>query len=158
MINRSIARSVNVPSVVSAGSPPDLSSWIEQLFASLAEAQRRVARVDERIGRQPAARALSGWRLSREEDFALRAQGASFPNLTLLGSDYDEYTAFEMICFDGQERRCFINPALEPRTAGRVAIRFGVCPEELDWRELRSEQQEFFGTYFPDVAVRFRRE
>lgn len=111
----------------------------------------------ERYHRRPLERLFSGFDLSVEEFYLLRAIGAVTAIISDLGiSPVNEFEAFRLLHYEDDDTRCFINPSLPQREEGKVGLRFGISPEELSRRALRPEQKDFFRKHLPDVFQRFR--
>ncbi len=150
-------RNVSAGDVVPREVPSDAAELIGALRTEIDAVERAVAAALDRYQDRPLDLFLKGFLLTREQYHLLAAMRLPLSSAKLAGlSMLDDYDVFCMFHYEDDNRRAYINPDEAPRQPGRIKIRFGVPPEELDVNALRPEQLAFFEEYLPDVLARFR--
>jgi len=146
--------------------PREMPEPLNANLAALAEELDAVRRAAENASSYFAPGPLAllhGLPLSRAEYFIYQARGMEFGTAREVGlSRFDDYYVYQMLCYQDEESRGYINVNLTPidpnsSTDGVrvVGMRFGRAPEECRRRHLRPEQEHFFRQYLPTVYVRF---
>ena len=144
-----------------AGESSKLQAPLRSLYKQLDEIRISVDRLYQMSCAGPAAKVIAGTLLTEAEYFFLRAGGYHMFTAEGLGlAPVGDYEVHRNLCYQDDEKCCYINPGAKPQdpNSKEVPLRIGLPPEELNLRDLRPEQQQFFEKYLPDVLQRFRTE
>lgn len=144
--------------VVPRALPEPVKSYLDALQGQLHEVRRAADQAFSRLSSEPSGKALAGLPLTREEYYLCCAMGIDLGTAREVGLvGFDDYEVHQMLCYEDDEWRGYINVHLAPRgpEPTRVAARFGRCPEECRRRFLRPEQHSFFREHLPVVYRRF---
>jgi len=140
---------------------PEIDSSFNRLVEILDRSRRRSDELFGRFVSGPLYGFVKGRTLTREEYYMTLAAGLHSYTAKAAGlSTFDDFEIFNFFCYEDEERRCYINPSMEPLPPGRIRLHgggLGEPPEELWWSKLRPEQQAFFSDYLPNIADRFKR-
>jgi hypothetical protein len=140
---------------------PDLESLFTRLVELLDHSRGTTQTLCERLVWRPVQRFLRSLELTREEYYMTVAAGMHSYTAKAAGlSAFDDFEIFTFFCYEDEERRCYINPSMQPLPPGRIRLHgggLGEPPENLSWSKLRPEQQAFFTEYLPSIAERFER-
>lgn len=148
-------RNVVAHDVLPRALPEEVQACLQTLSDKLSAVKVAQQEAFERYLDGPAQKFFAGRRLSREEYYLVAAMAGPWATASQLGLlPFDDYALFELMYYEDDERRCYINPDLKfkPGRAGG----FGKPPELLKAVALRPEQHEFFAEFMPEVYRRFR--
>lgn len=127
-------------------------SYCFEALMSLRDVESRLGTTIDKFFHRPLWRWLNGYPLTRTEFHQLVA----WDLLHCSGVPVDDYSVFAHLRYEDEGRRCYIDPAA-PMASGQGRGSSRVPPEEISFDRLRPEQREFFETYMPNVARRFKR-
>lgn len=132
---------------------------VDALSTALREIEEGQKAAVERYFEGPASSFFRRRFLTREEFYLVAAMAGPPTTAKRLGlSDFDDYDVFSMLCYQDNTRTCYIDPlAKSPSSrSGKVGLRLGAAPEELQVGGLRPEQHKFFAEFMPAVYGRFQ--
>ncbi len=138
--------------------PESVASHLDTLHGQLNQIRRAADKAFSRLSSEPSSKAIAGLPLTREEYYLCRAMGADFGTAKEVGLiGFDDYEIYQMLCYEEDSRRCYIDVHLAPRDpqSTRPAVRGQRSPEECRRRCLRPEQHGFFREHLPGVYERF---
>jgi hypothetical protein len=143
------------------GKDPKLQVSLGSLNILLDEIQSSTERIWQLLCSNPAQKILAGKLMTEQEYFFWRARGCHLFTAEGLGlAQVGDYDVHRNLCYEDDQRYCYINPAPKPQdpNSKEVLSGIGLPPEELYLRDLRPEQRQFLGKYLLDVLRRFRTE
>jgi len=96
--------------------------------------------------------------ITRQQYWLLRAAGLTFPTAKDLGiCNVDDYEVYRNSIYEDDVMVCLMDPN-EKTGSTKIRIRLAMSPEELNIKNLRPKQKEFFKRNRPDVLERMQKE
>jgi hypothetical protein len=137
--------------------PEQVSEFIGKISKAIISMQKGEKDLFNRLSSEPVGKYASGAKLNREEFYLLKAMDVPLidPKDCNL-SNWDDFDFFNLLTYEDEQRRGYINPIPLKYEIRKANIKFGIPPENLKLSALRQEQHDFFSKYLPAVYARFK--
>lgn len=100
--------------------PESVASHLDMLRGQLDQIRRAADEAFSRLSSEPSRKALLGLPMTREEYYLCRAIGVDFGTAQEVGLvGFNDYEIYQMLCYEDDSRRCYINIHLAPRDPTR---------------------------------------